>query len=468
MTQQSEAPKPTFQEAITSDTVLDRIVALRAPGKLRSMEFWLLLFTVAIGVAGVIIVDLTVREELSTMLLVPGLVYVAALFGLHLAIRFVAADADPLFVPLAAFLSSLGVVQIYRIDLANESTGWDADSVRQLIWLAVAITIAAGVLIAIRNHLTLYRFTYLSGLGALLLLILPIIPGIGSTINGARVWIKIGDFMSFQPGEIAKILLAIFFAGYLISNRDALAMAGKKVFGVVFPRGRDLGPLLVIWVTSMAVLIFQRDLGTSLLYFGLFLSTLYVATARKGWLVLGISLFLAGGLIASQVFSHVNTRFQNWLDPWADPQGDGYQMIQGLFGLANGGMLGTGLGGGFPEITPYAHSDYIFASLGEELGLAGLFMILLVYLIFVGRGLRVSFAGQDDFGKLLALGLAFSIAFQVFIVLGGITRVIPLTGLTAPFLAAGGSSLVSNWIIVALLLRLSNAVRNRPKLVIRA
>lgn len=240
------------------------------------------------------------------------------------------------------------------------------------------------------------------------------------------------------------------------------------MLGIVFPRGRDLGPLLVLWLAAMAVLIFQRDLGTSLLYFGLFLSTLYVATARKGWVVLGVSLFLAGGIIASQVFSHVNVRFQNWLDPWADPQGGGYQMVQGLFGLANGGMLGTGLGGGFPEITPYAHSDYIFASLGEELGIVGLFMILLVYLIFIGRGLRVGFAGQDDFGKLLATGLAFSVALQVFIVLGGITRVIPLTGLTAPFLAAGGSSLVSNWIIVALLLRLSNAVRNRPKLVIRA
>ncbi|WP_217133207.1 FtsW/RodA/SpoVE family cell cycle protein [Leucobacter chinensis] len=468
MSQENKPASPTFQEAITSDTVLDRIVALRAPGKLRAMELMLLLFAVAIGVAGIIIVDLTVRGELSTTMLVPGLIYVAALFGLHIVVRLVASDADPLFVPIAAFLSSIGVIEIYRLDLANDKSGWSADSVRQLIWLAVAITIAAVVLIIVRNHLTLYRFTYLSGLGALVLLILPMVPGIGSEINGAKVWIRIGDSMSFQPGEIAKILLAIFFAGYLISNRDALAMAGKKVLGIVFPRGRDLGPLLVIWFTSIIVLIFQRDLGTSLLYFGLFLSTLYVATARKGWLVLGISLFLIGGIIASQVFSHVSTRFQNWFNPWADPQNSGYQMIQGLFGLANGGMLGTGLGGGFPEITPYAQSDYIFASLGEELGLVGLFMILLVYLIFVGRGLRVSFAGQDDFGKLLAMGLAFSIAFQVFIVLGGITRVIPLTGLTAPFLAAGGSSLVSNWIIVALLLRLSNAVRNRPKLVIRA
>lgn len=466
--QEQNPQSPTFQEAITSDTVLDRIVALRAPGKLRAMEFFLLIFAIVISVAGVIIVDLTVLGELTSRLLIPGILFVGALLALHMTIRFVAPDADPIFVPLAAFLSGIGVVQIYRIDLAEELVGWGATSVRQLIWLTVAILVAAAVLIVIKNHLILYRFTYLSGLGALLLLVLPMIPGIGAEINRARVWIRIGDFMSFQPGEIAKILLAIFFAGYLVSNRDALAMAGKKVLGVVFPRGRDLGPLLILWLAAMAVLIFQRDLGTSLLYFGLFLSTLYVATARKSWLILGVSLFLIGGVIASQVFSHVNKRFQNWINPWSDPQGDGYQMIQGLFGLANGGMLGTGLGGGFPEITPLAHSDYIFSSLGEELGIVGLFMILLVYLLFIGRGLRVGFAGQDDFGKLLATGLAFSIALQVFIVLGGVTRVIPLTGLTAPFLAAGGSSLVSNWIIVALLLRLSNAVRNRPKLVIRS
>lgn len=459
---------PTFQEAITSDTVLDRIVALRAPGKLRTMEFFLTLFALAIGVAGLVIVDLTVQEQLSTMLLVPGAIFVVAVMVLLVTIRVTAPDADPLFVPLAVLLSSIGVVEIYRLDLARDLTGWGAVSVRQLIWLAVAIIIASGVLIAVKNHLTLYRFTYLSGMGALVLLLLPMVPGIGAEINNARVWIRIGDSMSFQPGEIAKILLAIFFAGYLISNRDALSMAGKKVLGIVFPRGRDLGPLLVFWLAAMLVLVFQRDLGTALLYFGLFLSMLFVATGRTGWLVLGVSLFLAGGLIASQVFSHVERRFQNWLNPWEDPQGAGYQMVQGLFGLANGGMLGTGLGGGFPETTPYPQSDYIFGSLGEELGLVGLFMILLVYLLFIGRGLRVGFAGQDDFGKLLATGLAFSIALQVFIVLGGITRVIPLTGLTAPFLAAGGSSLVSNWIIVALLLRLSNAVRNRPKLVIRA
>jgi cell division protein FtsW (lipid II flippase) len=214
--------------------------------------------------------------------------------------------------------------------------------------------------------------------------------------------------------------------------------------------------------------VFQRDLGTSLLYFGLFLSMLYLATGRVGWIILGVGLFLVGGLVASQALEYVNRRFANWLDPFADPYGASHQMVQGLFGMANGGMTGTGLGQGYPNDTPLAQSDYIIPSLGEELGLIGLFVILAAYLLLVGRGLRIGFAGQDDFGKLLASGLAFTIALQVFIVVGGVTRVIPLTGLTAPFLAAGGSSLVSNWIIIALLILLSNSVRNRPKLVIRS
>jgi cell division protein FtsW (lipid II flippase) len=329
------------------------------------------------------------------------------------------------------------------------------------------VVAAIVVLLVIRNHMVLFRYTYLAGLGAVILLLLPMLPGIGQTINGARVWIHVGGF-SFQPGEIAKILLAIFFAGYLVRNRDSLAMVGKKILGIRFPRARDLGPLLVFWLAAMSVLVFQRDLGTSLLYFGLFLSMLYLATGRIGWIILGVGLFVVGGLVASQTLAYVNVRFANWLDPFADPHGGSYQMVQGLFGMANGGMTGTGLGQGYPFDTPESRSDYIFASLGEELGLIGLFVILAAYLLLVGRGLRIGFAGQDDFGKLLASGLAFAIALQVFIVVGGVTRVIPLTGLTAPFLAAGGSSLVSNWIIIALLILLSNSVRNRPKLVIRS
>lgn len=462
----SEHPR-TFESTRTSETVLQRITAIRAPRLLRRLELSLVLFALAIGVGAVVIVDLTVNEELTGTLLLPGILFILTVLGLHITVRITAPDADSLILPIAVMLNSVGIAQLYRIDLANDASGWDAFSVRQLVWASIAIVAAIVVLVAVRNHLVLYRYTYLLGIGALVLLLLPMVPGLGVEVNGAQVWIELGAFR-FQPGEVAKILLAIFFAGYLVRNSDALSMVGKKVLGIRFPRGRDLGPLIVFWLIAMAVLVFQRDLGTSLLYFGLFLSMLYLATGRVGWVVLGVGLFLAGGIIASQTLSYVGARFTNWLDPFADPLGASYQLVQGLFGMANGGLTGTGLGQGFPTDTPFAENDYIFASLGEELGLVGLFVILAAYLLLIGRALRIGFAGQDDFGKLLAAGLGFTIALQVFIVVGGITRVIPLTGLTMPFLAAGGSSLVSNWIIVALLLRLSNAVRNRPKLVIRA
>lgn len=456
-----------YEKARTSETVLQRITAIRAPRLLRGIELALLLFAIAIGAAAIVIIDLTVQETITTTLLPAGIAFVVAILGLHVAVRFTAPDADPLILPITTLLNCIGIAMIYRIDLSQGLAGWEAASVRQLVWSVVAVAVAILVITVIRNHLVLFRYTYLTGLGALILLLLPMLPFVGQEINNARVWIRIGEF-SFQPGEVAKVLLAIFFAGYLVRNRDALSMVGRKVLGIRFPRGRDLGPLIAFWLIAMAVLVFQRDLGTSLLYFGLFLSMLYLATGRAGWIVLGVGLFLVGGIVASQTLDYVGRRFANWLDPFADPMGASYQLVQGLFGMANGGMTGTGLGQGFPGDTPHAESDYIFASLGEELGLIGLFVILAAYLILVGRAMRIGFAGQDDFGKLLAAGLGFAIALQVFIVAGGITRVIPLTGLTMPFLAAGGSSLVSNWIIVALLMRLSNSVRNRPKLVIRS
>jgi cell division protein FtsW (lipid II flippase) len=333
----------------------------------------------------------------------------------------------------------------------------------------MAMLIALGVLLLIRNHRVLQRYRYIAMFTGIVLLLLPMLPGIGSTKFGARLWIELGPF-SFQPGELAKIALAIFFAGYLVTARDSLSMVGKKFLWMRFPRARDLGPILVIWAAAMAVLIFQRDLGTSLLYFGLFLVMIYVATGRASWVVLGLILFLGGALLASRILSYVAGRFDSWLDAFNqkiyDAPGGSYQLVQGLFGLAHGGLVGTGLGEGRPAIVPLAESDYIVASLGEELGLAGLFAILALYLLFVSRGFRIGFAGQDDFGRLLGVGLSFVVALQVFIVIGGITRVIPLTGLTTPFLAAGGSSLVANWIIAALLLRVSDSVRNQPQLVV--
>lgn len=449
----------------------NRSSADKNPRKLRNLELILILFACAINAAAIVLVQWGAVGTLDgqTVLLIGGLSVLV--LCLHVAVRFFARDADPLIIPVAALLNGIGIAEIYRIDLAVGLTGWQATSTRQIAWTGMAIISAIIIIVVIRNHRVLLRYTYIFGLVAVILLLLPLVPGLGDIKGGAQVWISLGDFMSFQPGEIAKIALAIFFAGYLVRNRDSLSMVGKRFLWMSFPRVRDLGPILVFWLLAMSVLVFQRDLGTSLLYFGLFLVMIYVATGRASWILIGLGLFGAGALVAGQQLEYVANRFQNWLNPFDQAVYDQYpggslQLVQGLFGMANGGMTGTGLGQGRPEITPLSQSDYIVPSIGEELGLAGMFVLFALYLILIGRGLRIGFAGRDDFGKLLATGLSFVIALQIFIVIGGVTRVIPLTGLTAPFLAAGGSSLLSNWIIVALFIRLSDTIRNQPKLVI--
>lgn len=442
---------------------------LRVPAKLRNLELLLVVIALGIGAAAIALVQLGATGALDLVILGYGAALGALILVMHFTLRIVAPNADPLILPIITVLNSLGIAMIYRLDLARNDTGWDSGGVRQMVWTGLAIVCALLVIIVIRNHRVLQRYRYIAMLSGIVLLLLPMLPVIGSTKFGARLWIEIGPF-SFQPGELGKIALAIFFAGYLVSARDSLSMVGRKVLGMTFPRARDLGPILVVFAASMAVLIFQRDLGTSLLYFGLFLVMIYIATGRASWIVLGLSMFLIGGLIANQVLSYVNGRFTAWLDAFNpalyEAEGGSYQLVNGLFGLAHGGLVGTGLGSGRPELTPLAESDYIVTALGEELGLIGLFAILALYLLFVSRGFRIGFAGQDDFGRLLGVGLAFVIALQVFIVIGGVTRVIPLTGLTTPFLAAGGSSLVANWIIAALLLRLSDTIRSQPRVVI--
>ncbi|HVX06780.1 FtsW/RodA/SpoVE family cell cycle protein [Humibacter sp.] len=465
MTAPASATAPSARSGATTAPVR----RIRLPKKLRNLELGLLIFACAINAIAVVLVELGALGHLDFTLVYLGAGLSALVVAMHVVMRYLAPDADPFILPIATALNGIGIAEIYRIDIARHDSGWESAAVRQIVWTAIAVVCAIAVIVLIRNHRVLQRYTYVFGFGALVLLLLPMLPLIGRQVNGARVWIGIGSF-SFQPGELAKIALAIFFAGYLVQARDSLSMVGKKVLGIRFPRLRDLGPILVLWAISMAVIVFQHDLGTGLLYFGLFLVMIYVATARVGWVVIGLVLFIGGALIASRVLDYVQGRFQNWLNPFNDhvynASGGSYQLVQGLFGLSHGGLLGTGLGQGHPTVTPLAESDYIIASLGEELGLIGLFAILCLYLLFVSRGFRVGFASQDDFGKLLSVGLAFTVALQVFIVIGGITRVIPLTGLTTPFLAAGGSSLVANWIIAALLLRLSDTVRNQPRLVV--
>jgi len=454
---------------ITTDTAVVRALRrIRVPQTLRNRELALLLFAFVIVGAATALVQLGALGAIEPVVLVYVGGLAALALALHIILRLVARDADPFVLPIGTLLTGIGIAMIYRIDIALDNHGWDAPSTRQLAWTAISIVGAIAVVLLLRNYRVLMRYTYVFGFVGLVLLVLPFIPGLGTDAN-ASVWISLG-FFQFQPGELAKIALAIFFAGYLVRTRESLASVGTRFLGMTWPRARDLGPILVIWLVSLGIIILQRDLGTGLLIFGMFVAMLYVATGKTSWVLLGVVLAVGGSLLASQVMTYVGWRFTNWLDAFnpeiIERTGGSGQLVDGIFGLAQGGLLGTGLGQGRPELTPLSWSDYIFPSLGEELGLIGLFAILCLYLVFVSRGIRIGINGQDDFGKLLATGLSFTIALQVFIMVGGVTRLIPLTGLTTPFLAAGGSSLIANWIIVALLLRISDAVRTRPRAVI--
>ncbi|QNE43915.1 FtsW/RodA/SpoVE family cell cycle protein [Frigoribacterium sp. NBH87] len=457
----ASAPPENFTQAIT--------IRLRQPARLRNLELLMLVAAAGICAGAIVLVQLGATGAIDPSVLVSGSSILGLALVFHLVLRVVAREADPFIMPIALTLNGIGIAEIYRLDLARGVAGWDALGIKQIAWTAMAMAIALVALLVIRNYRVLSRYRYIAMFVSIVLLLLPLVPGIGREGLNARVWIDLGPF-SFQPGEIAKITLAVFFAGYLVTARDNLSLMGPKILGMRFPRARDLGPILIVWLVAMGVLIFQRDLGTSLLYFGLFLVMIYIGTGRASWIVLGLTLFLGGALVASTFLGYVQGRFAAWLNPF-DPveynaDGGSFQLVTGLFGFANGGLLGTGLGQGRPQTTPLAESDYIFAALGEELGLAGIFAILALYMLLVSRGFRIGFVGQDDFGRMLGVGVSFVIALQVFVVLGGVTRVIPLTGLTAPFLAAGGSSLVANWIIVALLLRLSDSVRSQPRLVV--
>ena len=451
----------------TDTTVVKALRRLRVPQTQRNRELGLLLFAFLINAVAVALVQLGAEGQIdATFLYYCGGLTVLVLV-LHVVLRFTARAADPFVVPIATVLSGLGLAMIYRLDLADDLSGWGAFSTRQLAWLVIAIVGATAVVLFLKNYRVLFRYTYVFGFAGIALLLLPLVPGLGVEA-GADVWVSIGGLFSFQPGELAKLALGVFFAGYLVRTRESLTSVGTRFLGMTWPRARELGPLLLIWAASMGIIIFQRDLGTGLLIFGMFVAMLYAATGKTSWVLIGVVLAVSGAFFASRILPYVGARFTNWLDAFNPDlvNGSSYQLVSGIFGLAQGGLIGTGLGRGRPDLTPLAHSDYIFPSLGEELGLIGLFAILCLYMVFTSRGIRIGMAGQDDFGKLLATGLSFTIALQVFIMVGGVTRLIPLTGLTTPFLAAGGSSLVANWLIVALLLRVSDAVRSRPRVVI--
>ncbi len=433
--------------------------------KRRGAELRLLVVALLVAAGARAAVELGVEGhvETSTVWYVLAL---ATVLGIgHVAIRRWAPYADPTLLPLVGILLGVGTAMIHRLDLglqaANPGENVSADASLQLVWVAIGMALFVAVLAALPDHRTLSRYGYTAGLAGIVILLLPsVLPASLSEINGERVWIRLGP-LSLQPSEIAKLLLMVFFASFLVQRRPVLSLVTHRIGPLELPRVRDLGPVLIAWFASMLVLVRESDLGSALLFFGMFVVMLYIATERVSWLLIGVVLFAAGSYVAYQAFPHVQERVEIWLHAFSgsNPTDSSYQLVQGLFGFATGGVLGTGLGRGEPQIVPVARTDFIFASLGEELGLVGVMAILVIYLVITSRGLRAAIGVRDSFGKLLAAGLSVSFALQVFVVVGGVMRAIPLTGLTLPFLSYGGSSVVANFVLVALLIRISDAGR---------
>ncbi|MBT8224952.1 MAG: FtsW/RodA/SpoVE family cell cycle protein [Dactylosporangium sp.] len=414
-------------------------------------------------------------DQITAHFWIPIATLAIVFLGIHIAIRFLAPYADPVFLPAVTLINGMGVAFLRRIDLADairhKSTDYSAFSglgFRQLLWTALSVGFAIIVLAIVRDHKSLSRYAFTLGFAGIVLVMIPaVLPARLSMVNGAKLWINFG-FFSIQPGEFAKIALLVFFAYYLVRKREVLSLASRRVLGVDFPRGRDLGPVIAVWLMSLLVLIFEKDLGTSLMYFGMFIVTLYIATERVSWLIIGLMLF-SGGVFTAYVlggtiggpFANFRLRADIWLDPFSDPDNRGYQLVQSLLGLGTGGLFGAGPGEGYPRKIPEVQNDFISAGLGEEIGLFGLTALLIVYLVIVVRGLRAALGVHDSFGKLFAGGLAFTLGLQVFVIVGGVSKLIPLTGQTTPFLSAGGSSLMANWILITLLIRISDAAR-RP------
>ena len=376
--------------------------------------------------------------------------------------------ATDAILPCVLLLCGLGIIMIARIDNQKALLRGVTSNVgiNQIVWLILGLLLCTVLVAFLKDYRILRRFSYLSMVVGLALLLSPMLPGLGVESYGARIWISIAG-RQLQPAEFAKLFLAFFFASYLFDHRDQLAVGGKKILGIRLPRLQDLGPILIVWIICMGVLVMQHDLGTSLMFFAMFVSMLYVATGQTSWLLIGGGFFVVGAVAASSIFSHVGNRITDWLHPF-DPEvynavGGSFQLVQGIFGLATGGLLGTGLGQGHPTATQFAeNSDFIYSSLGEEIGMTGLFVLLVLYLVIITAGMVAAMKIKDGFGKLLASGLVFTMAFQVFTVVGGITLVIPLTGLTLPYVAAGGSSLIANLVLAALLLVISSAA-NKPE-----
>jgi cell division protein FtsW (lipid II flippase) len=417
----------------------------------RRTEQQLLAFAIALVLGAGVLLLLAIPADPWPVALAPLLVLAALAAGVHGVVRLLAPRADPLILPLLVLLTGFGLVLIRRIDLA-EGTSF---AISQLVWTAIGLAAFCVTLAVVRDHRSLTRLSYTFGLVTLVLLLLPLLPVIGQEVNGARLWLDIGP-LRVQPGELAKLTLVIFLAGYLERTRSLLTVAQHRVGPLLLPAPRHLAPVLSAVAIALLVLVSQKDLGSSLLLFGIVVVMLYVATSRIAYPLVGLVTFAIGAALAYRIFGHLRDRVTVWLDPFADPFDSGYQVVQVLFAISNGGLTGTGLGLGRPEGIPFAHTDAIFAVAGEELGLIGATGILLAYALLISRGMRIAVRNGDEVGTLLAVGLTTIVGLQVFVIVGGLTRIIPLTGITLPLISYGGSSLIANHVLLALLVRIDD------------
>lgn len=425
----------------------------------RNTELSLLILALIVGAGAMTLVALARSvDRIALALPLAGVVAVAYIVT-HILVRRIAKQGDPLVLPLVAILNAVGLAAVYRLDPQPDGFG-----PAQVTWTVVGLVFFLGTLFVLRDYRILARYKYILGFAGVILLLLPISP-LGATINGARLWLRIGGY-SFQPGELAKVCLVVFFAAYLADRKELLSIATRRLGPMHIPDLKHFGPLLVMWGVSLAVMFYEKDLGSSLLFFSIFLVMLYIATARLAYMAFGMALFAAGAFIGYQLFSHVQDRVTTWFNVF-DPkvvQDEGFQLAQSLFAFATGGLFGTGLGEGRPDVIPEAHTDFVFSVIGEELGLLGTSAVLVCFMLLVARGLRIALNSRNDFGQLLASGLIAIFAIQTVIILAGVTRLLPLTGITLPFVSFGGSSILSNFILMALVLRVShqNATERDP------
>jgi cell division protein FtsW (lipid II flippase) len=436
--------------------------AVGAPANPRMAEAKLLALAVVVVTAGSALLSLSENAAAPTEALIFGGVVAGIALVAHLAVRSAAPDADPVLLPLALLLNGLGLIFVRRVDLVRESEL----AVAQTLWTVVSVAFLCAVILLVRRVDLLSRYQYTFGLATLVLLVLPMVPGLSAgIINGARLWVRIAG-MTLQPGEIAKITMVLFLAGYLERKRALLSVATQRVGPFLLPAARHLAPLLLATGAALVVMAGLRDLGSALLFFGAFIAMLYVATGRLAYPAIGAGFFAVGSFIVYHLFGHVRVRIRIWIDPWDRVADEGYQIAQSLFAFGTGGLTGTGLGFGRPQDIPFSETDAIFAVVGEELGLLGATAMLVAFVLLVVRGFKIALTARDEFSTLLALGLTVIIGLQTFIIIGGLTRLVPLTGITLPFVSYGGSSLLSNFVLVALLLRISDesrgAARGRP------